>query len=114
MQACHYRSLGGMRPQGLASLHHRKIEKVIAGRRRTGTPFQRVRIPGIAPRDLAMTTAPENIAKKDQHTTRENHAPCSGQQVEGAPSHVWKIRVNPAWHTLQPELVHGEEGQIET
>src|SRR6059058_2409701 len=83
MQARHDRSLGGVAPQGLTSLHYREIEKVIAGRRRTGAPLQRIRIPGIAPRSLAVATAPEDIAKKDQHTTREHNASCSGQQVEG-------------------------------
>src|SRR5919204_5167389 len=90
------------------------MEEVIAWRRRAGAPFQGISIPGIAAGYLAVTTAPQNIANEDEHTQSQNNAAHCGEQVEATPACLWHIRINPARHALQPKLVHGEEGQIET
>src|SRR6185312_1463885 len=93
--------------------HRWQMEKIVAGRRRCGGPFERGGAPRVFAGDRAGLAAygDVNEEKKDRDT-HDCGADCR-DQIQFTPAGLRQVGVDAAGHAMKSKYVHGKKSQIE-
>src|SRR5207237_9275063 len=75
-------------------------------------PLQRSSLPGIGTSDHSMNSAPEEVNQEHENARAHQERSHCSQQVEPAPVHFGKIRVDASRHSTKAQEVNGEEREI--
>src|SRR5580704_15571760 len=100
-------------PQRAAALDLRGDREVVRRRRRIGGPFERPRIPGIAPGERTTEVRPQQVADKNQDAGGlKEHTDCH-DEIPNVPAAPRLIGIDPARHPQNAGNVHEIERQME-
>src|ERR1700683_1440161 len=99
-------------PKRAPAAHYGCRGKVIIGRRRTGGPLERPRVPGIVPGQLALPKRPEKIDDERKHSCGLKECADGDDEVPDFPSAARLVGVNPARHSQDARNVHEIKSQM--
>jgi hypothetical protein len=101
-------------PQRPAAPDLGDLREVVRRRRRSGGPFERPRIPGIAPGHLAAEVRPQQVADKNQHARRLKEHADGHDEIPDVPAAPRLVGIDSARHPENAGNVHEIERQMES
>src|SRR4051812_25719539 len=88
-------------PDRLASADGSRADEIAVRRRRTGGPFERARAPWVVACHFAGPLRSERIEQEKDHAAGHEHGAKARREIERAPAHRRRVRVDTPRHSMQ-------------